>query len=136
MRPGFNHVFVCLLTGRGWVKVEGMGAIPTVSIMCAADFDLKAFYREQGWTAVETRVNTKRPMRPTMVAGTCMGLTKSFLGMGRPWIVTPHQLFTHLTKGSRLDRETQSTEGAAAPAGARGPGHRGGQKEAAPVREA
>lgn len=131
MRAGFNHVFCCILTGRGWIKVEGVGAIPTVQFVCRADFDLKAFYEEQGWTAVDTKVNARRPLRPTMVAGSCLGLTKSFLGIGRPWIVTPHQLYSHLMKGSPHGRKSESTRPATPASGPRGPGDRGRAQETA-----
>ncbi len=98
LKPGFSHVFVALLGEHGWIVVEGESGNPTALIVCAADYDLKAFYEARGCTVVETVVQHRRH-RPRLVAGTCLGLVKAFIGVGAPWIVTPHQLYRYLTRG-------------------------------------
>ncbi len=97
LKPGFRHVYVALLTEHAWIVVEGLKAVPTVDIAASSGDDLKWFFEDHGFTVVETEVREHRT-RPTLAVGTCLGLVKAFLGIRKPWIVTPYQLYRYLKK--------------------------------------
>ena len=95
LKPGFRHVYVALLADHGWIVVEGVKEMPTVQIACGPDEDLKEFFEDRGLTVVEVMVGRRRPL---FAIGSCVGLVKAFLGIRKPWIVTPHQLYRYLRK--------------------------------------
>jgi hypothetical protein len=100
LKPGFKHCFCALLTDRDlWILVDGLAGVPTVRYLTAVDgFDLAAFWREKGYTVVETEQRT-RPLRAPMVHANCVGLVKAMLCIRAPLALTPYRLYLHLTKG-------------------------------------
>jgi hypothetical protein len=96
LRRGFKHCFVCLRTGDYWVRFDGRSGIPLVQCIADADFDLAAFYRDAGFTVVET-AQRGAPQRTLFVMNNCVGLVKAALCIRAPFAWSPWQLHNHLT---------------------------------------
>lgn len=97
-RAGFRHCFVALRRDGYWITVDGGLGRPEVAVAAGADFDLARFYRERGFTVVETDLRAERRVLPLMLA-TCVGIAKYALRLRAPAALTPHQLHRQLTKG-------------------------------------
>ena len=96
-RPGFRHCFVCVTQGGAWLRLDFRAGVPTLELVCAAEFDLASFYRAAGLTVVATERRTPSVHLPLMLA-TCVGAVKKVLGLSAPFVLTPHHLYRHLTK--------------------------------------
>ena len=68
-----------------------------VEIVCPAEYDLAGFYRDKGFTVVETEQGGSVPLTP-FVPYNCVGLVRSVLAIDAPWVITPWQLYKHLMK--------------------------------------
>jgi hypothetical protein len=96
-RPGFRHAFASVAVGGYWITVDGCEGVAAVRVMAGADYDLAAFYRDCGYTVVETEVRADGPWWPWMSA-TCVGVVKRMLAIRAPWVMTPWQLYRYLMK--------------------------------------
>ena len=96
---GFGHCFVAIDDGRYWIIVDGRAGVPEVRVVAGNDYDLADFYREKGLLVVETETANRAPRQPLML-GTCVGAAKRLLGLGAPRVLTPRQLYRHLTRES------------------------------------
>ena len=72
-----------------------MSGVPVVEVVAPADFNLAEFYRGEGFAVDETSVDNKYPISP-FVSANCVGLSKGFLGIRKPFILTPHALHRYL----------------------------------------
>jgi hypothetical protein len=97
LRRGFKHCFVCLVIDNWWLLVDGSTGVPVIKPLTGSDFDLAAFYRDQGMTVIEATQGA-RPSFGPLAWNTCVGLTKAVLAINS-WAVSPHQLYRHLSKG-------------------------------------
>jgi hypothetical protein len=96
LKPGFGHCFVCLRTGDYWIKVDGREGVPEFEVLTLGTFDLAAFYRDNGYTVVETEPGSS-PIRGPFIPANCVGLVRAALSL-RTWALTPFQLFKFLTR--------------------------------------
>ena len=98
-RPGFRHCYAVVDDGDHWIMVDGGSKGPEIQVMASSGFELAAFWRELGWTVVETETRAPRHLNlwPFMI-GSCVSTTKRTLGIAAPFVLTPHQLYRHLTK--------------------------------------
>jgi len=96
LKPGFRHVYCAINDGCYWIVTDGQAGLPEVKVAAAADYDLAAFYREQGFTVVETRQGARPPLGPFSIAN-CVGMVKAVLAI-RSTAVTPYGLYRHLTR--------------------------------------
>ncbi len=113
LRRGFRHVFVCIRAHNGqWLVIDGADGTPHFDIVADATTDLAAFYRDEGFTVLET---TRRPWRARLpfVLSNCVGLSKAVLGLHAPLTLTPHGLYR------RVLREQRRRPDATDPAGLR-----------------
>ena len=95
LKSGFRHVFVALLNGNFWIRVDGMSGVPVAEVVAGADYDLAKFYRDEGFTVSEVKVGNNPPRSP-LINANCVGISKGFLGIRKPLIVTPHGLYRYL----------------------------------------
>ncbi len=95
LKPGFRHVFVALQNGNFWIRIDGMAGVPVAEVVAGADYDLATFYRGEGFTVAEVKV-ANQPVRVPLVNANCVGISKGFLGIRKPLIVTPHGLYRYL----------------------------------------
>lgn len=113
LRKGFRHVFVCIRAHNGqWLVIDGTDGTPHFDIVADATTDLVAFYRDEGFTVLET---TRQPWRARLpfVLSNCVGLSKAVLGLHAPLTVTPYGLYR------RVLREQRRRPDATDPAGPR-----------------
>jgi len=93
LKTGFKHVFCCVNDGDYWISIDGKAGLPDVNVVAKADYDLKSFYENEGFTVVE--VDRGKPVRVPLVLSNCVGSTKAVLGI-RGLSVTPYQLYKRL----------------------------------------
>lgn len=79
------------------MRLDGKAGLPVVEIICGSAFDLGGFYREKGYTVIETAQRGRVPLFPLLPAN-CVGLVRGVLAIGAPWVLTPWQLYRHLTR--------------------------------------
>ena len=96
LKTGFRHVFVAVLVGECWVSIDGRAGVPFVDIVANADFDLAKFYRNEGFTVIETVQRKVPPVSPFAIAN-CVGMAKTILSI-RSTAVTPWRLYKYLRK--------------------------------------
>lgn len=99
LKRDFKHVFVALQNGDYWIRVDGMSGVPVAEVVAAADYDLATFYREEGFTVSEVGVDDKAPRVP-FASANCVGISKGFLGIRKPFIITPFGLYSYLRKAT------------------------------------
>ena len=103
LKPGFEHVFVCILVerdGQGWwVSIDPALGIPAINVECGPDADLRGLYEDLNCTVVETeRLPAARIPRWSWALANCVGVTKYVLGIRAPFICTPYQLYKRLKR--------------------------------------
>lgn len=108
LKPGFRHCFVCLRDGDYWLLVDAALGVPLIKVLQQADFGLAAFYRELGFTVVETTQN-EQPIRCPVSLASCVGVVKAVLAIRAPFVWSPYQLYKHLVK--HADRAKAETAG-------------------------
>lgn len=105
MKSGFQHCFLAVASGDYWIVLDSKMGAADICVLAGSKFDLAGFYRDEGFTVVETfmgeeaKTATLRPTCPLMLA-TCVGMTKRLLGLNAPGVFTPWQLCRRLTKDS------------------------------------
>jgi hypothetical protein len=102
LRPGFRHVFICLLTEREgvgyWISIDPAWGLPLIDVQCGADTDLRAFYEGLGHRVIELeRLSPPEPRWPWALAN-CVGVVKAVLGLKAPFVITPYQLFKRISR--------------------------------------
>lgn len=95
LKPGFRHVFVALQSGKYWIRIDALVGRPVIEVVCSADYDLATFYRQEGFTVVETRQGAKLAAWPLAVVS-CVGIVKAVLCLNAPLVVTPYQLYRRI----------------------------------------
>lgn len=96
LKRGFRHCFVCLDNNGLWLMVDGGPGIPNIKYLTENDFDLAQYYRESGYTVIET-VQRKKAVTSPLVLRTCVGFIKAVLCI-TGWAFTPYQLYKQLEK--------------------------------------
>lgn len=102
LRPGFRHLWIHGRTEGRWVILE-LGptgfqvTLQEVSNLPWEPHLVLEFWREKGWTAVEVRPGMFGEKSFSGVLN-CVGLAKRFLGLRRPSLITPWQLFQFLER--------------------------------------
>lgn len=103
LKPGFHHVFVCVLVerdGQGWwVSIDPALGLPTINVECGPDGDLRGFYEDLNCTVIETeRLPGQRLPRWSWALANCVGVVKFVIGIRAPFCITPYQLYKRLTR--------------------------------------
>lgn len=97
----FQHCSVHLQDDKGWTSIEGLaGYTEIIRHEVNADFDLPRMLSDQGMTVVKTKLRrdkkTKKILAPAFFS--CVELAKRILGLRKPMIITPAQLYRQLVK--------------------------------------
>jgi len=96
LRNGFKHCLVAVLDpDAGWIETDFRRGTPTIRLMCEPGVDLIEHYDSIGLLAVETETIDTEFRAPYFVAN-CVGMVKVVLGVRKPSIVTPYQLWRFL----------------------------------------
>lgn len=98
LKRGFRHCFVFLETPSGWILVDPLShQIDTMIVHDVGAVDILRGYRSQGCHMIETRAR-RAPARCAPLAPlTCVEVVKRCLGIQARWVLTPWQLFRHLS---------------------------------------
>lgn len=102
LKPGFRHCFVVVDKGSCWLLQDPLAHYTDISVLAAAPgHEIAEFYLGLGYRVAPTFVRNavRRPLPPALF--TCVEAVKRILGLRAWWIVTPFQLFKHLTKDQR-----------------------------------
>ncbi len=93
-----RHVWCALQdVGRGvWVSYNWHKGLPIIQVESAADYDLAAHYRDQGYSVVEIERGIKPRLFP-FVMNNCVGHVKIICAL-RTYTVTPQWLYRSMTK--------------------------------------
>lgn len=96
LKPGFRHVFCCVVDGDYWLMVEPGAGVPTLKVMAHSKFDLAQFWRDEGHTVIETE-QRKIPSRHLFTWNNCVGMVKAVLCLPT-WALTPYQLYRSMVR--------------------------------------
>lgn len=97
LKPGFRHCFVLLHDGRSWITLDPLSNYTDINIHhLPPEFDLPAWLRSRGHKVVEAKLKQVRKPAPFMLF-TCTEAVKRVLGLHERFIITPWQLYRHLT---------------------------------------
>jgi hypothetical protein len=98
LRRGFRHCFVVVRAESVWLACEPLkDRIELDALALPDDFDLAAFYGEQGHRVlVGQRPPVTARRRFAVAPLTCVTVVKRLLGIDAPWVWTPWQLYAHL----------------------------------------
>lgn len=100
LRPGFRHCSVVLHDGRRWLSLDPMLSRIELRVHdhVPPDFDLPGWLRERGQLVVAAPVDQTRAVPMPLAVFTCVEAVKRVLGLHRSLILTPWQLYRHLTR--------------------------------------
>jgi hypothetical protein len=98
LKPGFRHCYVLLNDGDRWFTVDPLSNYLDVSVHhhVPAGFDLPRWLISRGHTVVRSPVARIKKEAPWMIF-TCTEAVKRVLGLHKRFIITPWQLYCHLT---------------------------------------
>lgn len=113
LRRGYRHCFVVLRAGSVWLACEPLkDRIELDALDLPSEFDLAAFYRQQGHRVLlGQRPSPTTRRRFALAPLTCVTVVKRLLGINAPWVWTPWQLYSHLSSpelGFRVVRDAPS----------------------------
>jgi hypothetical protein len=95
---GFRHCAVVVRVGGDWVLIDSLSHSICVGRFAAEPISaLAARYRAAGMTVVQTRVRQAPPSVAPILPFTCVEAVKRVLGIHAWTILTPRQLYRHLT---------------------------------------
>ncbi|MCD8520259.1 MAG: hypothetical protein LRY57_03005 [Alphaproteobacteria bacterium] len=99
LKPGFRHCFVLLNDGRQWLSLDPLSNHMEVQVYnhLATSFDLPGWLRKRGHKVVKAPVNRSHHRPAPVMFFTCVEAVKRVLGLHKAGIVTPWQLYRHLT---------------------------------------
>ncbi len=98
LRPGFRHCFTVLHDGNRWIAIDPLAALLEVTVPpVAPDFDLPGWFAGQGHTVVPAPVGRDKSRPAPWAPFTCVETCKRLLGIHAGFVLTPWQLFRHLT---------------------------------------
>lgn len=103
LRQGFRHCFVLLDLGGTWVCVNPLAHRTSVEVWSLdAATDLPAWLRAQdGLRVVETAVRHPPRRASPISIFSCVEAVKRVLGIQERWVLTPGQLYDHLTESGK-----------------------------------
>jgi len=96
LKPGFRHVFVCIVNNGSWIYIDYVARFPVFLWMGPEDVDLAEIYRDMGYTVVETETRSK-PVRFPFMVRDCVSMVKSVLSISS-FALTPYGLYRRLVK--------------------------------------
>lgn len=115
LRPGFRHCFAVVRTGGSWVVLDPLSHCTRLHVLAApADWAPEPWFTARGLTVVAASLreppHRMAPWRPY----TCVEAVKRLLGLHRPGVFTPWQLYRalrdeheNLSKEKNLDMTVQ-----------------------------
>ena len=94
----FRHCFAFKWDGFNWIVIESLGCVLEVEILpYGEDDDVPQIMEDAGYliTQMKRVEHNKYIFRGWM---TCVTVVKHLLGIRKPWIVTPKQLYNYIKR--------------------------------------
>lgn len=99
LRRGFRHCFVLLHDGRRWVSLDPLLNHTEVLVHdLPPEFNLPAWLTYRGLKVVEAPLNHAHRKPAPVMLFTCVEAVKRVLGLHAGFVLTPWQLYRHLTQ--------------------------------------
>ena len=95
LKDGFRHVCVVVESGPHWIFVSPCPDGIRLTTIAMSDFDIATHYKNNGYTVVEFTTSGTECRLPLSLSN-CVGAVKAVLGIQKPFMVTPYQLFKYL----------------------------------------
>jgi len=102
LRPGFRHCFVVLFSPPFAIGIESLATgLAIVDFGVTTPHDLTRSFRDQGYRAVivPCRGRGARSLGPAPFS--CVESVKRAIGIARPEIITPHQLWKYFCRNRK-----------------------------------
>lgn len=102
LKPGFRHCFLTVRCGDQWVVYDPLSNRTVVSLLPDLEQEVLAgWYRAFGCEVVPTTTNPRVLNKVWWGPYTCVEAVKRILGLRNPAIMTPWQLYKHISKSER-----------------------------------
>ena len=104
LKRGFRHCFVVIRDERCWLICDSLkDRIELNSLDLPRSFDLAGFYAGQGHHVLVGHTARDLPREwLTLAPLTCVSVAKRLLGIRATWVLTPWDLFAHLSSDASL----------------------------------
>lgn len=97
LRPGFRHCFALVARDRQWLLIDPLaGHLQIETLSVPSHVNVPDWYRDQGFAVIETIARKPGRQAPPALF-TCVEAMKRLVGLHAPLILTPHQLYRHLS---------------------------------------
>lgn len=101
-KSGFRHCYVVMNDGTQWITVDPLSSMMDVRVHALPPhFDLPLWLKDRGLKVVKAPIDHQKKQAPWMVF-TCVEAVKRILGIHKRGIITPWQLYKHLTHQSLM----------------------------------
>ena len=98
LKPGFRHCFAVVHDGQRWILSDSMAHVTAVrGLDVAWRGDLFPALIAEGYVVVPVRARPVPRRAAPLAPYTCVEAVKRLLGVRRRGVLTPWQLFRHLT---------------------------------------
>lgn len=98
LKKGFRHCFVLIHDGVHWVSVDPMANYMEVAVQnVPGDFDLPGWLKKQGHAVIDAPLSKRVKTSAPVMLFTCVEACKRILGIHKISIITPWQLYRHLS---------------------------------------
>lgn len=100
LKPGFRHCYVIMNDGHRWVSVDPLSHMTDVVVHhhLPPDFNLPRWLEDRGMKVVAARRGDIPLRAAPMMVFTCVEAVKRILGVHERRIITPWQLYRHLSE--------------------------------------
>lgn len=96
-KPGFRHCYIARLEyGKIWTVIQDTMYHLDVRMHLVEDYPTIADLAGKGATYIPVEYNIKKRHRGHICLFNCVEVAKAVLGIRRPFIFTPYQLYRHL----------------------------------------
>ncbi len=98
LKNGFRHCFIILKKGDHWISLDPLAHKTEIELhYLPQNFDLPSWLKKRGNVVVETKLKAA-PLKALPVSlFTCVEAVKRVLGLHSWKVLTPWQLYKHLT---------------------------------------
>ncbi len=101
LRPGFRHCYALLNDGTHWVSLDPLSNYTDITVHnLPPDFNLPLWLEDRGMRVVKTPLRRDMRQAPWMPF-TCVEAVKRVIGLHARSVITPWQLYRHLTTANQ-----------------------------------
>ena len=98
LKPGFRHCFILTQDNQHWLALDSLSHYLEMAILpVAVDFHLPQWFASQNHHIAKATINRSINRPAPLAMMSCVEIAKRYLGIHNRFIVTPWQLYHHLT---------------------------------------